>query len=100
VHPIRFSTPASPTDHPRTRAGDARDRSRAPVSDGHNSHAGNGVASHQDRLSHALPSKDPDLAFIVRLWDRLADEIKARLIEMVRANLPTEPTKGTTHSEK
>jgi len=46
------------------------------------------VATHQDRLSHTLPSEDPDLAFIVRLWDRLADEIKARLIEMVRANLP------------
>jgi hypothetical protein len=30
-----------------------------------------------------------DLAFIVGPWDRLADEIKQRLIEIVRANLPS-----------
>jgi len=39
--------------------------------------------------SNILPTNDPDLAFIVGLWDRLADECKQRLIEMVRANLPT-----------
>jgi hypothetical protein len=31
-----------------------------------------------------------DLAFIVGMWDRLADEIKARLIEVIRENLPSE----------
>ena len=49
----------------------------------------NGEAIHQDRLSHILPTSDPDLAFIVGIWDRLADEIKQRLIEIVRANLPS-----------
>ena len=34
-------------------------------------------------------SRDPDLAFIVGLWDRLADQIKARLIDIIRENLPT-----------
>jgi hypothetical protein len=42
------------------------------------------------RVSHALPTSDPDLAFIVGLWDRLADECKARLIEVIRENLPSE----------
>jgi len=36
-----------------------------------------------------LPTSDPDLAFIVGLWDRLADQIKARLIDIIRENLPT-----------
>ena len=42
----------------------------------HNSHAGNGEETHEDRLSHTLPTEDPDLAFIVKTWDRLADECK------------------------
>jgi len=37
-----------------------------------------------------LPTSDPELAFIVGLWDRLADECKQRLIEIVRENLPIE----------
>ena len=41
------------------------------------------------RLSHALPTSDPDLACIVGLWDRLADQIKARLLDVIRENLPT-----------
>ena len=44
--------------------------------------------THQDRLAHALPSEDPDLAFLMGVWDWLADECKQRLIEMVRANMP------------
>jgi len=70
-------------------------------SDCHNPYAGNGQAIHQDRLSHALPTsqtEDSDLALIVGLWDRLADEIKQRLIEMVRANMPTESTERTSNS--
>ena len=46
--------------------------------------------------SHALPTshevsgnQDPDLVRIVASWDRLADEIKDRLVEIVQANLPT-----------
>jgi hypothetical protein len=42
--------------------------------------------------AHALPTsrvEDPDLALIVGLWDRLADECKRRLIEIVRANPPS-----------
>jgi hypothetical protein len=35
--------------------------------------------------THAL---DPDLAFIMEMWDRLADECKQRVFEMVRAKLP------------
>jgi hypothetical protein len=45
----------------------------------------------QESFSHALPTfspEDPDLALIVGLWDRLADEIRARLVEIVRENLP------------
>ncbi len=45
----------------------------------------------QDPLAHALPTshvEDPDLALIVQLWDRLADECKQRVIEMIRASLP------------
>jgi hypothetical protein len=34
-------------------------------------------------------TEDPDLALVVGIWGRLADEIKQRLIEMVRAKLPT-----------
>ena len=34
--------------------------------------------------------RHPDLAFIMGLWDRLADECKARLIEVIRENLPSE----------
>jgi hypothetical protein len=34
--------------------------------------------------------EDPDLALIVGTWDSLADECKRRLIEIVRANLPTQ----------
>jgi hypothetical protein len=42
--------------------------------------------------AHALPtsqSDDPDLSFLMEMWHRLADEIKARLIELARENLPT-----------
>jgi len=35
-----------------------------------------------------LTSKDPDLAWITEVWDRLADECKAKLIEIIRENLP------------
>jgi len=38
-------------------------------------------------LPTPLPSEDPDLALIVGIWDRLADEWKRVLIEMVRSNL-------------
>ena len=68
------------------------DRCREPISDCHNPNAGNDEAIHQNRLSHALPTsqaEDPDLAFIVGLWDRLANECKQRLIEIVRENLPS-----------
>jgi hypothetical protein len=61
------------------------------------------VATHQYRLSHALPTfstEDPDLALIVGLWDRLADQIKARLIQIIQENMPSEPTMGTTNSER
>jgi hypothetical protein len=47
----------------------------------------------QESFAHALPTfhvEDPDLALIVGLWNRLADESKQRLIEMVRANMPTQ----------
>ena len=65
-----------------------------------NSNAVSGEATHQDRLAHALPTSDPDLAFIVGLWDRLADECKRRLIAIARANMPTESTERTTPSER
>ena len=68
----------------------APERFSPPISVCHNPNGGKGEAIHQDPRSHALPSEDPDLAFIVGLWDRLADEIKQRLIEIVRANLPSE----------
>ena len=37
-----------------------------------------------------FPSEDPDLAMIVGLWDRLADRIKSRLIQIVTENMPGE----------
>jgi hypothetical protein len=43
-------------------------------------------------LAHTLPTshvEDPDLALIVGVWDRLADEIKRRVVEIIVANLPT-----------
>ncbi len=77
---------------PRTRLTDlpTPDRFSPPISDCHNPNAGNGEETHQDRLSHTLPTSDPDLAFIVGTWDRLANECKARLIEIIRENLPIE----------
>jgi len=45
-----------------------------------------------DQINTPLPTshvEDPDLALIVGLWDRLADECKQRLIEVIRENLPT-----------
>jgi len=50
--------------------------------------AASGVATHQNRLDHALIT-DPDLALIVGAWDRLDGQCKARLIKIVRANMPT-----------
>jgi len=47
-----------------------------------------------------LQVEDPDLALIVGMWDRLADEIKARLIEIIQANSTTKPSKGTTNSDQ
>ena len=50
--------------------------------------------SHQESLAHALPTshaEDPDIALIVGLWNRLPDECKQRVIEMVRANTPGNP---------
>jgi len=44
--------------------------------------------------------EDPDLAFIVGLWNRLADECKRRLIAIVRVNMPTNSTERTTPSER
>jgi len=32
----------------------------------------------------------PDLALIIGVWDRLADECKRQLIDVVRVNLPTQ----------
>ncbi|MGO9813855.1 MAG: hypothetical protein ACLP53_24235 [Isosphaeraceae bacterium] len=60
-----------------------------PISDRHNSLNDNDIAMYQDSRPHALPTSDPDLAFIVGTWDRLADECKARLIEIIRENLPS-----------
>ena len=37
-----------------------------------------------------LLTSDSDLAFIVGLWDRLVDECKACLIEVIRDNLLSE----------
>ena len=34
------------------------------------------------------PTSDPDLAFIVGIWDRLANECRAKLIEVIKENLP------------
>jgi hypothetical protein len=50
------------------------------------------VTTHQATLAHALPTshvEDPDLTMIVGMWDRIADECKRRLIDIVRANLTT-----------
>jgi len=60
-----------------------------PIAVCHNSHSGNGVATHQRSLAHVLTPQDPDLAFIMETWDRLADQCKARLIEIIRENLPS-----------
>jgi hypothetical protein len=56
-----------------------------------NSLSGQAEETHRETLSHARPTsqtEDPDLALIVGIWDRLADECKQQLIEMVRANMP------------
>ena len=48
--------------------------------------AGNGQAIHQGRPSHALPTsrdEDPDLARIVEIWDRLTEQVKRRLIDLL-----------------
>ena len=63
----------------------------------------NDLRSHQRPLAHALPRfpvEDPNLAMIVGLWNRLTDQIKRRIIEVVRANLPTESSKTTSNSER
>ena len=48
--------------------------------------------THQESLAHTLPTSeevhavqifDPDLALIVAVWDRLADDVKRRLIELL-----------------
>jgi len=54
-----------------------------------NSLSGQAEETHRETLSHILPTSDPDLAFIMETWDRLADECKRRLIEVIRENLPT-----------
>jgi hypothetical protein len=57
------------------------------------SYPGKEVQTDQGPFSHALPTfspEDPDLALIVALWDRLGYEIKARLIAIVRENMPGE----------
>lgn len=41
-----------------------------------------------------------DLATIVGLWNRMTDEMERRIIEVVRANLPTESSKTTSNSER
>jgi hypothetical protein len=38
--------------------------------------------------------EDPDLALIVGLWDRLTDECKRRVIEMVQADPPSSVDAG------
>ena len=56
-----------------------------------NSLSGQAEERHREPLSHALPTpqaEDPGLAFIVGMWDRLADECRLALIEAVRVNLP------------
>ena len=47
--------------------------------------------------AHALPTshvEDPDLAFIMGVWDRLADGVKRWLVEIIEANLPAQSTVG------
>ena len=65
-------------------------RFSTPITDCRNSHDGNGVATHQETFAHTLPTvqaENKDLAFIMEVWDRLADECKRVLIEMVRSDL-------------
>jgi hypothetical protein len=41
--------------------------------------------------AHTLPTPhtlDPDLAHIVGVWDRLAEEVKETLIRLVNENMP------------
>ena len=54
-----------------------------------NSLSGQAEETYRETLSHAVPTSDPDLAFIVGLWDRLADECKAWLMEIIQENLPS-----------
>src|SRR4051794_27275669 len=49
--------------------------------------SGNGLRPGSRPVAHTLPTfstADPDLAFIVGVWDRLTAECKRRLIEIVR----------------
>ncbi len=60
-------------------------------SSGRKANTGNGQEIHQTTLSHTLPTSqdlDPELSFILEVWDRLADECKHQLIETVKMNLP------------
>ncbi len=62
-----------------------------PDSPHRNSLSGQAEETRRETLSHALPTsqtEDTDLALIVGIWDRLADEIKARLIEIIQESLP------------
>jgi len=43
-------------------------------------------ATHRESLAHALPTQcgqDPDLALILGMWDKLPDEVKRRMIELL-----------------
>jgi len=52
---------------------------------------GDGPATRRPPAARALPTQfdDPDLALLLGVWDRLAVEFKARLIDIIRENLPT-----------
>src|SRR5271157_971942 len=82
--PVRPLVPARAADsaHTSWAVQGNRRKSGCPDSPDCNTLSGMRQATHQNRLSHVLPTahvEDPDLAMIVGVWDRLADECKQRL---------------------
>jgi hypothetical protein len=52
-----------------------------------------GLRQEPQPAAHALPAshvEDPDLAFIMRVWDRVVDGVNRWLLEIIEANLPAQ----------
>jgi len=58
----------------------------------HNGSSSNGLCRDRNGSIHTAPTIDPRLEFIQEMWDRITEEIKDRLVEVIQEHAATQST--------